>query len=164
MSSISKAQTLYFPPVSGNAWDTISPLALGWCPDKIDTLTQYLQDKNTKAFIVLKDGKIVIEKYYATFIQDSIWYRFRWKSLTAFLTGIAQEEGLFNITDTVSHYLGNGWTSCSATDEEKITILNQLTMTTGLDDSGWSWLMADTCLICILLPGAGGLIITHLII
>ncbi|MFZ7146295.1 MAG: serine hydrolase, partial [Bacteroidota bacterium] len=60
LSQISKAQ-LYFPPVSGNTWDTISPTSLGWCQDKIDTLIDFLDTKNTKAFIVLKDGKIVIE-------------------------------------------------------------------------------------------------------
>lgn len=149
------SQSLYFPPVSGNNWDTISPLTLGWCPDKIDTLTQYLEDKNTKAFIVLKDGKIVIEHYYGTFTQDSIWY---WasagKSLAAFLTGIAQEEGLLNITDTVSNYLASGWTSCASGDEEKITIFNQLTMTSGLDDDVPDPdCTDDTCLICIDTPG-----------
>ncbi|MBL0339716.1 MAG: serine hydrolase [Bacteroidetes bacterium] len=130
-----KAQTLYFPPTSGATWDTISPIALGWCPDKIDTLTQFLLDKNTKAFIVLKDGKIAIEKYFGTFTQDSIWY---WasagKSLTAFLTGVAQEEGILNTTDTVSNYLGAGWTSCPTPDEEKIRIIDQLSMTSGFDD------------------------------
>ena len=54
------AQSLYFPPLSGSAWDTIAPAQLGWCPNKIDTLLQFLEDENTKAFLVLKDGKIVI--------------------------------------------------------------------------------------------------------
>ena len=70
----SQAQNLYFPPLTGNAWDTISPVSLGWCPDKIDSLTDYLENKNTKAFILLKDGKIVIEKYFGTFTADSLWY------------------------------------------------------------------------------------------
>ncbi|MBL0096369.1 MAG: hypothetical protein IPP46_07610 [Bacteroidetes bacterium] len=61
----SQAQNLYFPPLTGNAWDTISPVSLGWCPDKIDSLTDYLENKNTKAFILLKDGKIVIENILA---------------------------------------------------------------------------------------------------
>jgi len=89
-----KAQSLYFPPLAGTTWDTISPLSLGWCPDKIDTLLNYLEDGNSKAFIVLVDGKIVIEKYFGTFTVDSPWY---WasagKSLTAFTVGIAQQEG-----------------------------------------------------------------------
>jgi CubicO group peptidase (beta-lactamase class C family) len=143
------AQNLYFPPLTGNTWDTIAPTQLGWCPTKIDTLLNFLEDENTKAFIVLQDGKIVIEQYFDNFNQNSSWY---WasagKSLTAFLTGLAQEQGYLNINDTTSTYLGQGWTSCTAAEEEKITVLNQLTMTSGLDD-GWggdSDCTDDTCL------------------
>lgn len=153
--SISGAQSLYFPPVSGASWDTVSPISLGWCPDKIDTLSQFLEDKNTKAFIVLKDGKIAIERYYGTFTQDSIWY---WasagKSLTAFLAGVAQEEGILDINDTVSSYLGTAWTSCIASDEEKIKIIDQLSMTSGLDDGVIDPDCTDPiCLNCIAAPG-----------
>ncbi|MBT8196109.1 MAG: serine hydrolase, partial [Bacteroidia bacterium] len=122
---ISTAQNLYFPPTTGNTWDTISPLQLGWCPAKIDTLIQFLENENTKAFLVLQDGKIVLEHYYDNFNQNNLWY---WasagKSLTAFLTGLAQEQNYLSITDTTSDYLGLGWTSCSPAEEEKITILN----------------------------------------
>jgi hypothetical protein len=58
------SQSLYFPPLSSTAnWDTLSPTALGWCTNKIDTLYQFLEQENSKGFIVLKDGKIVLEKY-----------------------------------------------------------------------------------------------------
>ena len=33
------------------------------------------------------------------------------KTLTATVTGIAQQEGLLNINNKVSDYLGTGWTS-----------------------------------------------------
>lgn len=128
-------QNLYFPPLSGSSWETISPDSLGWCTDKIDTLLDFLDQKNSKAFIVLKNGRIVIEHYFDSFIKDSIWY---WasagKTLTAFLTGIAQEEGYLSITDSTSKYLGSGWTSCPPEKERLITIWNQLTMTSGLKD------------------------------
>ncbi|MCC6721557.1 MAG: serine hydrolase [Bacteroidia bacterium] len=135
ISEISKAQSLYFPPIGNNSWDTISPSRLGWCNEKIDSLMNFLEKKNTKAFLILKDGKIVIEKYFGTFKQDSIWY---WasagKTLTAFATGIAKQEGYIKLNDTSSKYLGNNWTSCNIADENKITVWHQLTMTTGLDD------------------------------
>lgn len=125
----------YFPPLSGPNWDTVSPSSLGWCASEIDSVINFLGNKNSKAFIVLKDGKIAIEKYYGTFTKDSMWY---WasagKSLTAFIVGYAQQNGFLSIHDTSSKYLGQGWTSCSLTQENKITVLNQLTMTTGLDD------------------------------
>jgi CubicO group peptidase (beta-lactamase class C family) len=148
-ASETKAQSLYFPPITGNNWDTMQPTTLGWCEEKIDTLLHYLESKNTKSFIVLKDGKIVIEKYFGTFTQDSLWY---WasagKTLTAFMVGIAQQENYLSINDTTSKYLGQGWTNCTPSQEEKITISNQLTMTTGLDDGvPENACTFDTCLI-----------------
>ena len=130
------SQPLYFPPTNNNLpWDTLSPIALNWCPDKIDSLYSYLGIQDTKGFIVLKDGKIVLEKYFGSFTKDSLWY---WasagKTITSFLVGKAQEENYLSILDTTSDYLGNGWTNCPLIKERKITIRNQLTMTTGLDD------------------------------
>jgi CubicO group peptidase (beta-lactamase class C family) len=144
-----KAQSLYFPPVNGNAWETMDPAELGWCDNEIDSLYQFLEEQNTKAFIVLKDGRIVLEKYFGTFVQDSLWY---WasagKSLTACIVGIAQQEGLLSIDDRTSEYLGEGWTDCTPEQEDKITILNQLTMTTGLDDGvEENHCTLDTCLV-----------------
>ncbi len=128
------AQDIYFPPTVGTEWETIDMATLGWCPDKLPPLYDYLEAKNSKAFIVLKDGKIVIEKYYDSFTADSLWY---WasagKCLTSVLVGIAQEEGLLSITDPTADYLGAGWTNCTTEQEAAITIRNQLTMTTGLD-------------------------------
>ena len=129
------AQSLYFPPNGSTTWDTLSPATLGWCPDRIDSLVNFVGSRNTKALLILKDGKIVLEHYYGTFTQDSLWY---WasagKTLTAMLTGIAQEEGYLDIDDATSTYLGTGWTSATPAQEAQITVRNQLTMTTGLDD------------------------------
>ncbi len=129
------AQSTYYPPLVGNTWETVSPASLGWCTDQLPPLMDYLAENNTKAFIVLKDGRIAIEQYFGTFTQDSLWY---WasagKSLTSFLVGKAQEEGFLDIDDPSSDYLGQGWTSCTPQQESAITVRNQLTMTTGLDD------------------------------
>jgi CubicO group peptidase (beta-lactamase class C family) len=131
-----KAQSLYFPPLSGNAWDTLSPARLQWCQARIDSLYNYLESRNTQAFIILKDGKIVLEKYFGTFTADSIHY---WasagKSLTSVLTGIAQQKKLININDSVSKYLGQGWTSAPSEKEEMIKLRHLITMTSGLDES-----------------------------
>ncbi len=130
-----KAQApLYHPPAGNTVWDTISPQSLGWCQERIDTLYNYLQLKHTRGFIILKDGKIALEKYFGTFTKDSLWY---WasagKSLTSFLTGMAQEEGALDIDDSTSQYLGLGWTSETPQQEGLIKIRHQLTMTTGID-------------------------------
>lgn len=131
-----KAQNTYYPPVNQTAfWDTVSPKSLGWCADSIAPLYQYLQNQNSKAFIVLVDGKIAMEKYFGTFTQDSFWY---WasagKTLTALLVGKAQEEGKLNISDRSADYLGSGWSSLTSAQEDAITLRHHLTMTTGLDD------------------------------
>lgn len=130
------AQNLYFPPIGSQAWETLSPDNLNWCPEKIDSLYAYLNATNAKAFVVLKDGKIVLEKYFDAFTKDSIWYyASAGKSVSAVLTGIAQQEGLLKLTDKTSQYLGAGWTSCTPEQEDRITVWHQLTMTSGLDDS-----------------------------
>ncbi len=146
---------LYFPPNGSNAWDSISPVTLGWCPSKIDSLYDLLESENTKAFILLKDGKIVLEKYFNGHTPQSSWY---WasagKGLTALMVGIAQEEDFLNINDTVSNYLGYGWTSCSALNEERISIKHQLSMSSGLNDAvADPFCISVSCLQCIALPG-----------
>ena len=130
------SQSAYYPPLSNTAiWETTSPVSLGWSNDKKDTLYRFLEQENTKAFIVLKDGKIVLEKYFGTFKADSVWY---WasagKTLTSFLVGKAQEEGYLSINEATSKYLGTGWTGCTLAQENAITLRHQLTMSTGLDD------------------------------
>lgn len=143
------AQSLYFPPTTGNTWDTLSIQSLDYCQPRIDSLYAFLDANNTKAFILLKDGKIVLEKYFGTHTQTTPW---QWasagKTITSFMVGIAQQEGYLSITDTTSTYLGQGWTSCTPTQEEKITIRHQLTMTSGLDDGVPDhYCTLDTCLI-----------------
>lgn len=151
-----QAQDLYFPPNTGNTWDIIAPEFLNWCPEKIDLLNTFLEDNNTKAFILLKDGKIVIESYFDDHTMAAPWY---WasagKTITGFMTGIAQQEGFLSIDEPTASYLGNGWTSCSPVEEQAITIENQLAMTSGLDDG-----VADptcttsNCLECLASPGS----------
>lgn len=134
LSTIVKAQ-LYFPPNTSDDWDTIAPATLGWCDRKVDSLYSFLESTNTKAFLLLKDGKIVLEQYFNGHSASDNWY---WasagKTLTAFMVGIAQQENYLNISDTTATYLGQGWTSCTPTQEAKITIRHQLTMTSGLND------------------------------
>jgi len=139
--NIPAPQQTYFPPVDGSAWQEASLEDLGWDESKLNPLLDYLANKNTRAFIILKNGKIAVEKYWgnnilenAAFDLNTKWY---WasagKTLTATLVGIAQQEGNLDINDKTSEYLGNAWTSMSQEKEDLIRLKNQLTMTTGLD-------------------------------
>jgi CubicO group peptidase (beta-lactamase class C family) len=131
------SQNLYFPPLVGNTWETSSPTSLNWDINSLNSLDSFLAVTQTKGAIILKDGKIVFEKYYGTFTKDSNWY---WasagKSLTSVLVGIAQQNGFLSINDTSQKYLGVGFTSMTNAQEQKIKILHQLSMTSGLDDGG----------------------------
>ena len=151
-----RTQGLYFPPVNpAAAWDTISPSSMAWCTEKIAPLYDFLEQENTKGFLVLRDGKIALEKYFGTFTRDSLWY---WasagKTVTSFLVGKAQEEGYLSIADASSKFLGAGWTSCTPAQEGRITIRHQLTMTSGLDDGvPDNHCTLDTCLDFLASPG-----------
>ena len=139
LSNYTYSQNTYFPPTNSNNWDSLAPSSLNWCQDSINSLYDFLADENSKSFIVLKNGKIVLEKYFGTYTKDSsfLWYSAA-KSLRAVLIGKAQEEGYLNISDKTSDYLGQNWTSLPLNQEDSITIWNQLTMTTGLDENNFT--------------------------
>ncbi|RLJ64408.1 CubicO group peptidase (beta-lactamase class C family) [Lacinutrix venerupis] len=127
---------LYFPPLNSSSWDTKEISNLNWNENNVQSLLDFLNEKNTKSFIVLHRGKIVIEHYFNGHAENTNWY---WasagKTLTTTLTGIAQDDGLININNKVSNYLGTGWTSAPLAKEDLISCKNLLTMTSGLDDS-----------------------------
>lgn len=129
-------EAMYFPPSTGDNWETKSITDLGWNQNAVAPLETYLNDKNTKGFIILVNGKIVLERYFNGHSATTPWY---WasagKTLTATITGIAQQEGFLNISDKVSDYIGTGWTSIPLEKENLITNRHLLTMTSGLDDA-----------------------------
>lgn len=133
--SFIQAQSSYFPPIEGNEWESVDPVTLGWCEEKVEALHTFLEEKNTKSFLILKGGRIVMEAYYGEHNAEKVWY---WasasKSLVATLFGMAQEDGLLNIDDPTSDYLGQGWTSTDPEQEALITLKSQLSMASGLDD------------------------------
>ncbi|SEP55029.1 serine hydrolase domain-containing protein [Flavobacterium urocaniciphilum] len=129
-------ESMYFPPIGSSSWETKTPESLGWNTSNIAALNTYLNDKHTKSFIVLHNGKIVMEQYFNGHTSSTPWY---WasagKTLTSTVTGIAEQEGFLNINNKVSDYLGTGWTSAPLAKENLITCKHLLTMTSGLDDS-----------------------------
>jgi CubicO group peptidase (beta-lactamase class C family) len=129
-------EQMYFPPIDGSTtWETKSIADLGWNQSAVQPLLDYLELKNSKSFIILVNGRIVMENYFNGHSTTTPWY---WasagKSMTSFMAGIAQQDGYLNINNKVSDYLGTGWTSLPIAKENLITVKNQLTMTSGLDD------------------------------
>ncbi|WP_339917631.1 serine hydrolase [Yeosuana marina] len=129
-------EELYFPPINSETWETTSIADLGWNESELQPLLDYLEEKNTKGFMILYNGKIVVESYLNGHTDSTPWY---WasagKTLTSTVSGIAQDEGLININNKVSDYLGTGWTSETLDKENLITCKNLLSMNSGIDDS-----------------------------
>lgn len=131
------ASEYYFPPNDSDEWATLKVTEIGWDNTKVDELMNFLDTTKTKGFIVLVDGKIVIEEYFNDHDKDKFWY---WasagKSLTSVLIGLAQQEGMLDINNPTSDYLGDGWTSMELEKEREIKIKHNLTMSTGLNYKG----------------------------
>jgi CubicO group peptidase (beta-lactamase class C family) len=129
-------ESMYFPPNTGTAWETESLTDLGWNENAVQPLQEYLSQKHTKSFMILVNGRIVMEEYFNGHTSTSSWqWNSAGKTLVATTTGIAQQEGLLNINNKVSQYLGAGWTSEPLEKEDLITSRHLLTMTSGINDA-----------------------------
>lgn len=129
-------ETMYFPSNTDTNWETKSVASLGWNQSQIQPLKDFLIDKHTKSFMILVNGRIVMEEYFNGHTPNATWqWNSAGKTLVASMTGIAQQENLLSINNKVSDYLGNGWTSEPLAKENLITSRNLLTMTSGLNDN-----------------------------
>lgn len=128
-------EPMYFPPVSNDNWESVTPSQLGWDTAAIEDLKNFLTLKNTKSFMILVNGKIAMEEYFNGHSASAYWqWNSAGKALTSAAIGIAQQQGLLDIDDKVSKYLGKDWSAESAEKEDLITIRNLLSMTSGLND------------------------------
>ncbi|HMU03790.1 MAG TPA: serine hydrolase, partial [Saprospiraceae bacterium] len=85
--------------------------------------------------MILVNGRIVMEEYFDGHTKTETWqWNSAGKTLVSAMTGIAHQEGLVNINNKASDYLGNGWTSEPLEKESLITSRHLLTMTSGIND------------------------------
>jgi CubicO group peptidase (beta-lactamase class C family) len=154
--------SVYFPPLTSSTWETTNSEELGWSTEQLDDLLEFVESKETRAFIILKNGKIVVEEYWnkgllgLDFNANSNWY---WasaaKTLTSFLVGQAEQDGRIDLEASSSLYLGNNWSSLTKEQEDRITVRHHLTMTTGLDDTNNDIHCTDPeCLTYLAEPGS----------
>lgn len=130
------SESMYFPSNSGSTWETKSVSSLNWNQNAIQPLKDYLIQKNTKSFMILVNGRIVMEDYFDGHTAATEWeWNSAGKTLVSATTGIAQQENLLNINNKASDYLGTEWTSMPLEKENLITVRNLLTMTSGNDDT-----------------------------
>jgi hypothetical protein len=63
-STVSTTEAMYFPPSNSDVWETKSLSALNWHQDKVQDLLTYLETKHSKSFMILQNGRIVMENYF----------------------------------------------------------------------------------------------------
>jgi CubicO group peptidase (beta-lactamase class C family) len=123
------ADTIYFP--SDNSWDISIPEEQGVSSEKVNKLLDLsFSDSATQSVVVIKNGKIISEKYAAGFDKDS--HGTSWsmaKSYYAALIGISIDKGeIKSLDDKVSDYL-----EYYNDERSKITLRDILDMSSGLD-------------------------------
>ena len=128
-------ETMYFPSNIANTWETKTIKSLNWNQNAVQPLLDYLELKNSKSFMIIVNGRIVMENYFNGHSASSNWY---WasagKTLTSAITGLAAQENTIDLNAKVATYLGTGWTNEPLTKENQITCKNLLTMTSGIED------------------------------
>jgi CubicO group peptidase (beta-lactamase class C family) len=111
------------------------------------TLDDFMSDTKTTGLLILKDGKVVAERYQYDRQPDMRFRSFSMaKTITAMLVGIAHEKGFIkSLDDKASQY----WPEIAASAYGQTTIRNLLRMSSGVgfkelytwtpDDDLWVW-------------------------
>lgn len=121
--------------------------------DALKETFEYAKTQKSSAFLILIDGKIVVEEYWdaaatGNRLSNARYLRMKTgqtedgkpiedvasvqKSVVAVLLGIAIQKGKLKIDEPVTKYLGKGWSKATPAQESKITIRHLITMTSGL--------------------------------
>ena len=66
-------QNMYFPPATGSEWETTSPSDLGWNESQVRALIDFLEEKRSKSFLILVNGRIVMEEYFDGHSASDTW-------------------------------------------------------------------------------------------
>lgn len=138
---------LYFPPTTGDAWETLDPVVAGWDTAALEAALAFAESKDSTAVMILQGGRIVVERYWQGWdLHRSEGIFSASKSVTSFLIGLLVQDGALRLDDPVSRHLGSGWTTAPADKEALITVRHLLTMTSGLSealayeaDAGTTW-------------------------
>ncbi len=138
---------LYFPAGDAN-WETISPEEVGWDSATLEAALEVAGERNSSAVLILHGGRIMAERYWEPQDVPQGYINMRQgedteghpieevasvqKSVVAVLVGIAREQGILTIDDSVNQHLGAGWSQASVEQEQGVTIRNLMSMTSGL--------------------------------
>ncbi len=98
--------------------------------DKVLTTDEYFSQQNVAGLLVIKNGRIVYERYGLGNSQDSLWVSFSVaKSVTSLLIGVAIRDGYIkSIDEKVTDYLPR----LKGSSYDQATIRNILQMSSGV--------------------------------
>jgi CubicO group peptidase (beta-lactamase class C family) len=114
----------------------------------MDDLLAYAQAQGTTGFLIVRDGKTVVERnwpapaagQFRSFAYETTGdgalledVASQQKSFVAMLCAIAEDRGLLDVQRSVTDYLGSGWSRAGAEAERAIRVLHLLQMNSGLD-------------------------------
>jgi CubicO group peptidase (beta-lactamase class C family) len=123
----------YLPPATGE-WAAADPAATGWSQARLDKLGPAVGDANSRTFMMLAGGRILLESYFAGATADTLQdIASCQKSVTSTLIGIAHEKGILDIDQHVSEFLAPGWSKATPAQEAAITVRHVMTMSSGLN-------------------------------
>ena len=95
--------SMYFPSDADASWERTTMSALGWNESAVQPLKDFLNQKHTKSFIILVNGRIVMEEYFNGHTPSADWeWNSAGKTLVSAAVEVAQQEGLLGINDKVS--------------------------------------------------------------
>lgn len=117
----------------------------------VRALSDYLRNQNTTGFVIVRDGRIVLERSWpapadnpqfrlfthgttsdGTLLEDVASQQ---KSFVALLCAIALDKKLIDLEQPVSAYLGAGWSKAPPEQEAKISVDHVLQMNSGLNEA-----------------------------
>jgi CubicO group peptidase (beta-lactamase class C family) len=117
---------------------------------EMSDLLAYVQNHNSTGFVVIQDGKVLIDKTWAAPTDAGMFAAFVYgqtadgalledvasqqKSFVALLVAVAIDKGLLDIQQPVSTYLGEGWSKASPEQEARIKVIDVLNMSSGLNE------------------------------
>ena len=127
----------YTPPNLGDGWDISSPDAESIDGDVLKNIYQYVHSEDNlwqiRSLLVFRNGKLVAESYMKD-NSDRTTPRVIWsctKQVTGILTGIAVNNDLISINDTIQDHLPKY--ASRYPNKSHITIEHLLTMKSGID-------------------------------
>ena len=129
----------------------VSDPAPAWNPEALAKVVAYVGEQNSTGLVITQNGHTIAEQYWplpdsaaqfkANFTHgtnaDGVLLEdvaSQQKSFIAILVGVAVDNNLLDVSQTVSSHIGDGWSKAPPATEAKITILNLLEMNSGLNE------------------------------